>query len=76
MREERHDPVTGKLLGAGYDDHAAVVTSTAAELDRAGIGHRLGFATGIGHRLADGYVQRADPVVRTRWCGRRRPGCR
>ncbi|MGW1281359.1 replication-relaxation family protein [Streptomyces tsukubensis] len=54
LREKKSDPVTGKLLGAGYDDHAAAVTSTAAELHRAG----------IGHRLADGYVQRADLVVR------------
>jgi hypothetical protein len=64
LREEKYDPVTGRLLGAGYDDHAAAVTSTAAELHRAGIGHRLGFATEIPHRLADGYVQRADLVVR------------
>lgn len=64
LREEKYDPVTGKLLGAGYGDHAAAVTSTAAELHRAGIGHRLGFQTEIGHRLADGYVQRTDLVVR------------
>ncbi|MEV7077844.1 hypothetical protein AB0N88_04705 [Streptomyces sp. NPDC093516] len=64
LREKKYDPVTGKLLGASYDDHAAAVTSTAAELHRAGIGHRLGFQTEIGHRLADGYVQRADLVVR------------
>ncbi|MEU3595207.1 replication-relaxation family protein [Streptomyces filamentosus] len=64
LREKKYHPVTGKLLGAGYDDHAAAVTSTAAELHRAGIGHRLGFQTEIGHRLADGYVQRADLVVR------------
>ncbi|WP_347359833.1 replication-relaxation family protein [Streptomyces sp. 150FB] len=54
LREEKYDPVTGKLLGASYDDHAAAVTSTAAELHSAGIGHRLG----------SGYVQRADLVVR------------
>lgn len=64
LREKKYDPVTGKLLGAGYDDHAAAVTSTAAELHRAGIGHRLGFQTEIGHRLGNGYVQRADLVVR------------
>jgi len=64
LREEKYDPVTGELLGAGYDDHAAAVTSAAAELHRAGIGHRLGFATEIPHRLANGYVQRADLVVR------------
>ncbi|MFF3934200.1 hypothetical protein [Streptomyces hirsutus] len=64
LREEKYDPVTGELLGASYDDHAAAVTTTAAELHRAGIGHRLGFATEIPHRLADGYVQRADLVVR------------
>ncbi|MEV5321717.1 hypothetical protein AB0K92_29430 [Streptomyces sp. NPDC052687] len=64
LREEKYDPVTGELLGASYDDHAAAVTSTAAELHRAGIGHRLGFATEVPHRLADGYVQRADLVVR------------
>ncbi|MFD6363406.1 hypothetical protein ACFWFX_26680 [Streptomyces roseolus] len=64
MRGERHGPVTGKLLGADYDDHAAAVTSTAAELHRAGIGHLPGFATGIGHRLAGGYVQRAALMVR------------
>ncbi|MER7496460.1 hypothetical protein ABT033_28185 [Streptomyces pharetrae] len=43
LREEKYDPVTGELLGASYDDHAAAVTSTAAELHRAGTGHRLGF---------------------------------
>ncbi|WP_222514852.1 replication-relaxation family protein [Streptomyces salinarius] len=64
LREKKYDPVTGKLLGTSYDDHAAAVTSTAAELHRAGIGHRLGFQTEIGHRLADGYVQRADLVVK------------
>jgi hypothetical protein len=64
LREEKYDPDTGELLGASYDDHSAAVTSTAAELHRAGIGHRLGFATEIPHRLADGYVQRADLVVR------------
>ncbi|MFI7359519.1 replication-relaxation family protein [Streptomyces avidinii] len=64
LREEKYDPVTGKLLGTSYDDHAAAVASTAAELHRAGIGHRLGFQTEIAHRLADGYVQRADLVVR------------
>lgn len=64
LREKKYDPVTGKLLGASYDDHAAAVTSTAAELHRAGIGHRLGFQTEIGHRLGNGYVQRADLVVR------------
>ncbi|WP_306324540.1 hypothetical protein [Streptomyces venezuelae] len=42
LREKKYAPVTGKLLGAGYDDHAAAVTTTAAELHRAGIGHRLG----------------------------------
>ncbi|MFF5474857.1 hypothetical protein [Streptomyces achromogenes] len=62
--EEKYDPVTGKLLGAGYDDHAAAVTSTAAELHRADIGHLLGFQTEVGHRLAGGFVQRADLVVR------------
>ncbi|MFE4800476.1 replication-relaxation family protein [Streptomyces sp. NPDC056708] len=64
LREEKYDPVTGELLGTGYDDHAAAVTSTAAELHRAGIGHRLGFQTEIGHRLGSSYVQRADLVVR------------
>ncbi|MEU1519950.1 hypothetical protein ABZ490_48910 [Streptomyces sp. NPDC005811] len=64
LREEKYDPVTGELLGTGYDDHAAAVTSTAAELHRAGIGHRLGFQTEIGHRLGSSFVQRADLVVR------------
>ncbi|MFD6469598.1 hypothetical protein [Streptomyces goshikiensis] len=64
LREKKYDPVTGKLLGASYDDHAAAVTSTAAELHVAGIGHRLGFQTEIGHRLGNGDVQRADLVVR------------
>jgi hypothetical protein len=64
LREEKYDPDTGELLGASYDDHAAAVTTTAAELHRAGIGHRLGFATEIPHRLGNGYVQRADLVVR------------
>jgi hypothetical protein len=59
LRKQKYDPVTGEMLGTGYDDHAAAVTSTAAEL------HRLG----IGHRLADGYVQRADPVVRAPTAG-------
>ncbi|MFE4061175.1 hypothetical protein ACFXP3_33610 [Streptomyces sp. NPDC059096] len=54
LREKKYAPVTGKLLGASYDDHAAEVTSTAAALHVAGIGHRLG----------NGYVQRADLVVR------------
>ncbi|MGW9453387.1 replication-relaxation family protein [Streptomyces sp. NPDC055632] len=69
LREEKYDPVTGELLGTSYDDHAAAVTSTAAELHRAGIGHRLGFATEIPHRLAGGYVQRADLVVRAPQAG-------
>ncbi|MFF5407846.1 hypothetical protein ACFY8K_33890 [Streptomyces misionensis] len=64
LRKQEYDPVTGELLGTGYDDHAAAVTSMAAELHRAGIGHRLGFQTEIGHRLAGGFVQRADLVVR------------
>ncbi|MEV3972852.1 hypothetical protein AB0K68_32690 [Streptomyces sp. NPDC050698] len=64
LREEKYDPVTGQPLGTGYDDHAAAVTSTAAELHRAGIGHRLGFQTEIGHPLGNNYVQRADLVVR------------
>ncbi|WP_244312118.1 replication-relaxation family protein [Streptomyces griseofuscus] len=64
LRKQEYDPDTGELLGTGYDDHAAAVTSTAAELHRAGIGHRLGFQTEIGHRLGSGFVQRADLVVR------------
>jgi hypothetical protein len=64
LREEKYDLDTGKLLGTSYDDHAAAVTTTAAELHRVGIGYRFGFQTEIGHRLADGYVQRADLVVR------------
>ncbi|WP_260868028.1 replication-relaxation family protein [Streptomyces sp. SAJ15] len=64
LRKEEYDPDTGELLGTGYDDHAAAVTSTAAELHRAGIGHRLGFQTEVAHRLGNGYVQRADLVVR------------
>ncbi|MDI3403239.1 hypothetical protein [Streptomyces cavernicola] len=40
LRREEYDPDAGELLGTGYDDHAAPVTSTAAELHRAGIGHR------------------------------------
>ncbi|MEV5177622.1 replication-relaxation family protein [Streptomyces flaveolus] len=69
LRKQEYDPVTGQPLGASYDDHSAAVTSTAAELHRAGIGHRLGFATEIPHRLANGYVQRADLVVRARQAG-------
>ncbi|WP_333745986.1 hypothetical protein [Streptomyces sp. IBSBF 2950] len=64
LRKEKYHPVTGALLGGSYDDHAAAVTSTAAELHRAGIGHRLGFQTEIAHRLGNGYVQRADLVMR------------
>ncbi|MGV5039152.1 replication-relaxation family protein [Streptomyces sp. NRAIS4] len=64
LRKQEYDPDTGELLGTGYDDHAAAVTSTAAELHRAGIGHRLGFTTEAVHWLGNGYVQRADLVVR------------
>ncbi|WP_455362138.1 hypothetical protein [Streptomyces sp. SYSU K21746] len=64
LRKEEYDPVTGELLAGGYDDHAAAVTSTAAELHRAGIGHPLAFQTEVGHRLAGGFVQRADLVMR------------
>ncbi|MDT0453110.1 hypothetical protein [Streptomyces hesseae] len=64
LRKEEYDPVTGERLGTGYDDHAAAVTSTAAEMRRAGIGHRLGFATEVPHRLGNRFVQRADLVVR------------
>ncbi|MFI1838345.1 hypothetical protein ACH433_34765 [Streptomyces olivaceoviridis] len=64
LRKQEYDPATGELLGTGYDDHAAAVTSTAAELHRTRIGHRLGFQTEIAHRLGNGYVQRADLVVR------------
>ncbi|MDJ0466021.1 hypothetical protein [Streptomyces sp. H27-C3] len=69
LREKKYDPVTGKLLGTSYDDHAAAVTSTAAELHRAGIGHQLGFQTEIGHRLGSSFVQRADLVVRAQEAG-------
>ncbi|TXS76054.1 hypothetical protein [Streptomyces sp. sk2.1] len=69
LREKKYHPKTGKLLGSSYDDHAAAVTSTAAELHVAGIGHRLGFQTEIGHRLGNGYVQRADLVVRAPQAG-------
>ncbi len=64
LRKEEYDPVTGELLAGGYDDHAAAVTSTAAELHRAGIGHPLALQTEVGHRLAGGFVQRADLVMR------------
>ncbi|MFF5881005.1 hypothetical protein ACIQ9M_34225 [Streptomyces californicus] len=69
LRKQEYDPDTGALLGTGYDDHAAAVTSTAAELHRAGIGHRLGFQTEIGHRLGSSFVQRADLVVRAPQAG-------
>ncbi|MFJ4767498.1 replication-relaxation family protein [Streptomyces uncialis] len=69
LPEGKYHPVTGRLLGTSYDEHAAAVTSTAAELHRAGIGHRLGFQTEIGHRLGSGYVQRADLVVRAAEAG-------
>lgn len=64
LRKVEYDPVTGELLGGGYDDHAAAVASTAAELHRAGIGHRLGWQTEVAHRLGNGFVQRADLVMR------------
>lgn len=64
LRKQEYDPATGELLGTGYDDHAAAVTSTAAELHRTRLGHRLGFQTEIAHRLGNGYVQLADLVVR------------
>ncbi|WP_225102841.1 hypothetical protein [Streptomyces sp. CoH27] len=84
LRKQEYDPDTGELLGTGYDDHAAAVTSTAAELHRAGIGHLLGFQTEVGHRLGNGFVQRADLVVRAPEAGvpvllleiDRRPGTR
>ncbi|MEU2732548.1 replication-relaxation family protein [Streptomyces griseoviridis] len=69
LRKQEYDPDTGELLGTGYDDHAAAVTSTAAELHRAGIGHLLGFQTEIGHRLGSSFVQRADLVVRAPQAG-------
>lgn len=56
-------------------DPAATVTSTAAELHRAGIGHRLGFHTEVPHRLRNGCVQRADLVVRAPWPRRCRCCC-
>lgn len=75
LREAKCHPITGELLGTGYDDHAAAVTSTAAELHRVGIGHRLGFQTETetetGHRLGNGFVQRADLVVRAPAVGRK-----
>jgi hypothetical protein len=37
LRKQEYDPDTGEVLGGGYDDHAAAVTSTAAELHHAGI---------------------------------------
>ncbi|WP_323451810.1 replication-relaxation family protein, partial [Streptomyces yaizuensis] len=52
------------MLGTGYSDHAAAVTSTAAELHRAGNGHPLAFQTEIPYRLTGGYAQRADLVMR------------
>lgn len=64
LRKQEYDPDTGELLGGGYDDHAAAVTSTAAELYRAGIGYRLGWQTEVPHRLGNGFVQRADLVMR------------
>lgn len=64
LRKQEYDPDTGELLGTGYSDHAAAVTSTAAELHRAGIGHPLAFQTEIPHRLGNGFVQRADLVMR------------
>ncbi|MFB6988231.1 hypothetical protein ACFC0C_31655 [Streptomyces sp. NPDC056178] len=63
LRKEEYDPETGELLGTGYDGHGAAVTLTAAQLHRAGIGHRLGFQTEVVHRLGNGYVERADLVV-------------
>ncbi|MGP3978937.1 replication-relaxation family protein [Streptomyces sp. 8N114] len=69
LRKQEYDPGSGEVLGTGYDDHAAAVTSTAAELHRAGIGNRLGFQTEVAHRLASGYVQRADLVMRAAAAG-------
>ncbi|MBB4161763.1 hypothetical protein [Streptomyces cinereoruber] len=42
---------------------------TAAELHRAGIGHRLGLQTEIAHRPGSRFVQRADLVVRASEAG-------
>ncbi|MER7491681.1 hypothetical protein ABT033_03365 [Streptomyces pharetrae] len=47
LRTQEYDSDTGELLVTGCDDHAAAVTSTAAEPHRAGTGHRLGFATEV-----------------------------
>ncbi|MFF3343664.1 hypothetical protein [Streptomyces flavidovirens] len=71
LRKEKYDPVTGELLAGSYDDHAAAVTSTAAELHRAGIG--TGSASRPRSRTGS---QAGTSSGRTWWCGRRRPGCR
>ncbi|MET7435934.1 MULTISPECIES: hypothetical protein [Streptomyces] len=68
LRKETYDRVTGELLAGSYDDHAAAVTSTAAELHRAGIGHRLGLPP----RSRTG-SQAGTSSGRTWWCGRGRP---
>jgi hypothetical protein len=45
------------------------VTSTAAELSKAGFGHLLGWQTEVEHRLGNGFVQRADLVMRASAAG-------
>jgi Replication-relaxation len=64
LRKEEYHPVTGELLGAGYADHALAVTATAAELTRAGFGSLLAWQTEVGHKLGNGFVQRADLVLK------------
>ncbi|MEU9376498.1 replication-relaxation family protein [Streptomyces sp. NPDC048255] len=64
LRKEEYHPVTGKLLGTGYDDHALAVTATAAEMTRAGFGALLAWQTEVSHPLRGGYVQYADAVVK------------
>ncbi|MFF3277501.1 replication-relaxation family protein [Streptomyces chrestomyceticus] len=50
--------------GTGYDRHALAVTSTAAEMSKAGLGTLLSWQTEAGHKLPGGFVQYADLALR------------
>ncbi|WP_432128377.1 replication-relaxation family protein [Streptomyces sp. bgisy082] len=62
--KQKYDTKGGPIPGAGYDEHAAAVTSTAAVLTGAGYGTPLSWQTEIAHKLPYGYTQYADLTMR------------